>query len=131
MQLQHLLKMEPIQCSETSVFNTQTPGNSQKTIYHYKYIIFQLFFSVSQLLQTWQICESLRLQPKNYCLYNLRLLLHIFLRKVISYNNIVPLFQLPCTYCSGSAEHKGMNRNVFIKKLPFKQGSNFIFTNKH
>jgi len=24
--LQHLLKMEPIQCSEISVFNTQTPG---------------------------------------------------------------------------------------------------------
>jgi len=24
--MQHLLKMEPIQCSETSVFNTQTPG---------------------------------------------------------------------------------------------------------
>ena len=26
MQCEHLLKMEPIQCSETSVFNTQTPG---------------------------------------------------------------------------------------------------------
>jgi len=27
LKLQHLLKMELIQCSETSVFNTQTPGN--------------------------------------------------------------------------------------------------------
>jgi len=25
-QLQHLLKMEPIECSETSVFTTQMPG---------------------------------------------------------------------------------------------------------
>jgi hypothetical protein len=26
MTLHHLLKMEPTQCSETSAFNTQTPG---------------------------------------------------------------------------------------------------------
>ena len=25
-----------------------------------------------------------------------------------------------CTYCSGSVEHKGMTRNMFISKLPVK-----------
>jgi hypothetical protein len=27
-----------------------------------------------------------------------------------------------CMYCSGSIEHKGMNRNMSISKLPVKQG---------
>jgi len=35
-----------------------------------------------------------------------------------------------CTYCSGSVEHKGMNRNMFISKLPVKQGFSFNFTIK-
>jgi len=32
-----------------------------------------------------------------------------------------------CMYCSGSVEHKGMNRNMFNSKLPVKQGFSFNF----
>jgi len=33
-----------------------------------------------------------------------------------------------CIYCSGSVEHKGMNRHMFISKLLVKQAFTFNFT---
>ena len=33
-----------------------------------------------------------------------------------------------CTFCSGSVECKEINRNMFISKLPVKQGFSFNFT---
>jgi len=57
--LQHLLKMEPIQCSETSVFTTQTPGKYPEDNLSSKYLFtYHLNLSIK--------CTEL------YCTFHLR-----------------------------------------------------------